>query len=457
MNDLDVGAIMRRGMNAEGDRAPTGAALVERILASIEIESERPDTSSESRSLSWMPVLAAASVVALVVALVAVTGNLGGGARRPVGSATSGTTPSRSSAFGPAGVALPAGFRPVDLTFINSEDGWALGSVPCPEGRCTQIARTRDGGTSWLSVPAPQLKLPGNVAISTVLGACNPVVCVSGIRFATSAIGYVFNGWQLLMTVDGGSTWHPQTGGGATVVIADGTAWRVHSGASESCATNCRIRVQSAPIGSTSWRDLPLPAGADTGTGVDVARSGRIAAIEIYGAPTGSGSKQEGSRSASTLLTSADDGATWKVRGEPCPQANGGADSLAPAVAADGSITLLCRARAAGGGQFTITSTDVGDSFRASAPVGPQQGYVTGTASSSVLFMATDELYRSANGGRDWRPVVLGGEAANARTFHIDFQTLTRGHVLVQEQGGVSATIWTTVNGGATWRSHTFR
>src|SRR6266702_3255797 len=175
MNDLDVGAIMRRGVKAEGDRAPTGTALVERILSATEMEPQHPDTSSENRSLSWMPVLAAASVVALVVALVAVTGHLGGGTRRPVGSATSGTAPSRSSAFGPAGVALPAGFRPVDLTFINPDDGWALGSVPCPAGRCTQIARTRDGGTSWLGVPAPPLKLPGNVAIDPVLGGCNTV------------------------------------------------------------------------------------------------------------------------------------------------------------------------------------------------------------------------------------------------------------------------------------------
>ena len=47
---------------------------------------------------------------------------------------------------GPVGGPVPAGFRAVDLTWVSTDQGWALGTAPCAQAPCTSIVRTLDGG-----------------------------------------------------------------------------------------------------------------------------------------------------------------------------------------------------------------------------------------------------------------------------------------------------------------------
>ncbi|MEP6599943.1 MAG: hypothetical protein ABJB98_10920 [Actinomycetota bacterium] len=457
-NEPELISVMRRGMTAAADRAPDGSVLAERIVAETELFPVR-QLPARRRAHGW-PL---AALAAMTVAAVAAGGLVGSrlllpDKHRSDNAPTSIGTPSLGLGAGPAGGAVPAGFRPVDVSFINRAEGWALGSVPCGSERCTQLVRTRDGGTTWVSIPAPPLALQGDIMIDPVLAGCNPVVCVSRLRFATSRIGYLFTGWQLFMTVDGGASWQLQAeGGAADLAIADGTAWWLSNPSSERCEASCHIRLRSARLGSTDWRDIPLPAEASSGTGVELSRASHTATLVIYGAGGAAGAGQEGPAKRSTLVVSTDDGANWTVRGEPCPNVGGGADSLAPRVAPDASMTLLCRPHTGeGAGQFTITSTDGGASFVGSAPLPGPGGYVVSAASSSVVFTATDRLYRSADHGRSWQPVSLGGASAD-RAFSVQFQTTTTGQVLVQDAHGVSPTIWTTTDAGATWTSHTFR
>jgi photosystem II stability/assembly factor-like uncharacterized protein len=451
-DDHESHAVVQRGMAAQAARAPEGSAVAERIISTADAPQGEAALRRTPRWRGWVLPAVAAGGVALLTGAVLTGSHLIGTNRQHPASTSSSANPSHSVPAGPIGGAVPAGFRPVDLSFVNQQEGWALGSVPCHGDRCTQIVRTRDGGATWVSIPAPPLELPSNVAIDPVLSGCNTIVCVSRIHFATAQIGYVASGWQLFMTDDGGASWRLLTGGESrNVAIANGTLWRITNTSPGDCPETCGFRLQSSPVGSASWRDVTLPSDATSGTGVELTRSGRVAVLEIYG-------KSAGSSNVSTLLISSDDGASWTRRGEPCPQTSGGADRLAPRIAPDGSISVLCRPRSGTGGQFVATSTDAGATFRSSVPLGGTGGYVLGTASSTVLFASTDTLYRSANAGKSWQPVPLGHNTANNQAFYVDFQTTTTGHILaIGADQLVSPAIWTTTDAGASWTRYTFR
>jgi hypothetical protein len=90
-----------------------------------------------------------------------------GGSAHPASSAEAtspgaSTRPGGSGTVGPAGGPVPAGFHAVDLTFVDVNDGWALGTAPCASAPCTSILRTTDGGLSWAGIPAPRAPLAGS-------------------------------------------------------------------------------------------------------------------------------------------------------------------------------------------------------------------------------------------------------------------------------------------------------
>jgi photosystem II stability/assembly factor-like uncharacterized protein len=440
MNDNETTTRMRRGMTAEADRAPQADNVIARIVAAGSEPTVRESRARRSRA--WLaPTLAAAGVATVVVSVIAIT-KANTGTPRPQGVSS---IAEPAAPIGPTGSPLPDGFRPVDVSLLGDGEGWALGSVPCADGLCTTLARTRDGGDTWRRVPAPPLALPATIQIDPVLSGCNQIVCVSHVAFATPKIGYVSNGWQLFMTTDAGTTWQEQAGAGAALAIGSATVWRSIDQNRSECAQACRLHVQSSAIGTSTWQDLTLPSGVDSGTGIDLARRDTHAALVIY---IGTGS---------SLITTTDDGATWAVRGNVCPQGHGAMDMLSPVIAADQSATLLCRpAGAPGTGLLTVTSSDGGATFHPSATFGPASGYVAGAASAQVLFADTDRLYRSADAGATWQPVSLGA-VARPQAFVIRFTTATTGIVLVRDAAGaVSPTIWATTDAGSTWHAQTF-
>jgi photosystem II stability/assembly factor-like uncharacterized protein len=438
MNDDDTTTRMRRGMIAEAHRAPSADDVIARIVAAA--DGPTRDRRPRRRSAWLLPALAAAGVAAVAVSVIAVTeANTGAPDRSGISS-----TSRQAAPAGPTGSPLPHGFRPVDVSFLGDGEGWALGSVPCRDGLCTALARSRDGGETWLRVPAPPLALPASIQIDPVLSGCNEVVCVSHVAFATPAVGYVFSGWQLFMTTDAGVTWQRQPGAGSVLGIGSATVWRSIDATGSECAEGCRLHVQSAAIGSSAWRDVTLPKDADSGTGIDLARRDRSAALVVYSA------------GRSTLITTTDDGATWAVRGNACPQDHGAMDMLSPTIAADQSMTLLCRPVDTGARSQLITSTDDGATFHPSVPLASADGYVAGAASSQVLYADTDRLYRSGDAGATWHAVAFG-DVLKPQAFLVRFSSTTNGVALVRgSDGAVSPTIWATTDGGLTWQAHTF-
>jgi len=364
----------------------------------------------------------------------------------------------------PTGGPVPAGFRAVDLTWVSTDIGYALGTAPCATAPCTSITRTTDGGRSWVGIPAPKAMLSQT---DTCSAGCD---LVSGLRFANAQVGYAFGPNSLFLTTDGGKTWHKQQGGSAyslEVVRAsfvtlplppspDHWVLRV-SGQAPSCAPGCAFTVQRASIGGDEWQDMALPSGGQS-AGAQLAASGTTVVLATFGNPAGGAEN-----ATSVLFTSTDSGVRWHKVGEPCPRvsggpANGEVDTVAVTVAPDGSITGLCAPRG-GGAKFTVTSTDGGAHFTAApASLGAAAGNVLGAASSTTLLVSLDQLYRSTDGGRHWQRTDAGGKGPGAASW-IGFENPSVGRVLeVAGPGEVaSATVWTTTDAGRTWTASTFR
>jgi photosystem II stability/assembly factor-like uncharacterized protein len=362
------------------------------------------------------------------------------------------TPASTGLASGPVGGPVPAAFKVADLTFVCTKDGWALGTAQCLSGtgsNCSAILRTTDGGAHWVGIPTPP-----NVTV----GSCQQgIACLEHLRFADSMVGYAFGPDALYLTTDGGASWQLQPGGAQALETLDGNVIRITS--QGACAPGCTFGVQTAAIGSSAWTTVTLPGPRSQSDAVTLARSGHQAYLAEYGNPAGGAGGAQ-----AVLFTSADDGASWVNRDEPCPQLGAAAspspevDSTALTTAPDGSLTLLCAPRGAQTGQFAITSTDGGVSFSApSATVGSGLQLV-GAASASILFVAGAQLYRSTDGGASWRPAagVSGtppGIAAGASGLgFLGFETAQVGRWVSADL----STIWTTTDAGASWTRYTF-
>lgn len=359
------------------------------------------------------------------------------------GPASSGT-PGIGAVGNPPAGAVPPGFVAVDLTWSSLNEGWALGTAPCAIAPCTSIVRTDDRGKTWVGVPAPAAPLTEQ---SICTGGC-----LTHLRFANASIGYAFGPEAFYQTTNGGHTWQREAGGALGLELADGTALRLNA----TCLPGCPFTVQRAAIGSANWQPVPLPTRGTYSDG-SLTRSGHTAVILNRGHVAGGGQDAR-----SVLFVSTNDGTSWRVVNEPCPTlsagsaANGEVDTSAVSVAGDGTILILCRPRADGSSPaFTMASTDAGAHFQKASTAltngrGPG-GDVIAAASNSVWLAATDALRRSVDGGRSWTIVAAG-------VSYLGFESPSVGRAIAQPSGNStgSATILTTVDGGAHWTPFTF-
>lgn len=397
----------------------------------------------------------------VAVLLVAGCSSAGGGSARrtrttaaPSTSVSTTTGPATHSAEtarpSPAAAPKLTHFRIADLTWVGTE-GWALGSADCLSGKgvCDAIEHTSNGGKTWHSMPAPR----ANISVPNAAAPCQ-APCVSGLRFATTKIGYAYNGGgvtspALFMTTDGGQTWQRQSGGALALESANGNVVRLTSSGS-GCPGPCHIGISTGPVGGTAWTRRSLGA-VPTPYGLVLARTGARVYLLVEGHVAGGGNDAK-----STLFGSNDNGRSWHSSGEPCPQAGSSVevDSIALSSAPNGDLVVLCRDRGAPGRQFVITSTNGGTSFRAASRTALGSAAVDslGAATAQVIVLTADDAYRSTDGGNHFARLGANAGSSPGRLAWLGFASPTVGH-------GISAdrrSVWTTTNGGRSWSRYAF-
>lgn len=298
------------------------------------------------RQGTWMaPLLAAVAVLVVAAAVLVATNVFGGTGVRPA-------TPT---------VAVPPGFRAVDVDFVNPQLGFAVGAWPCPHhanrtlapsrratlshSGCAAMIRTTDGGRTW-----SRAGLPSGVWVAdgTAAGAqpgcdftAEPRPCVDHVTFADARRGYVWSSDAIYWTTDGGRSWsrpHDVAERAATwsLQIVGDYVLRLHSQPSPLGCNNCAGQLERAPVGVDQWQRVSA-VGADLGVqgSFVVASRGNIYVLAASpGFPT-----------RATVWMSADHGATWnRVWNRPCPR-------LATSLSADaeGSLAVVCDTRWRGG------------------------------------------------------------------------------------------------------------
>ncbi len=488
MTESDTERVLRESLRRRAERAPDGRDLAERIIASA------GGGRVVYRSFRWQtwvtPLVSAAAVAALAVAVVkgttparhgsgrvaaaetrenyasasaadsrAADGRIGcpparcdrsssvvapgpaAASGRPSAAGSSGAGGSASAAGGTGaatGTAL-SGFRVSDLTFVSDTEGWAFGTARClngSAGRCPAMMHTTDGRT-WQSMPPPPVDT-GHLQL--------------GIRFADDQVGYAYDPTVLFMTTDGGRTWQRQSGGALALETLDGNVIRLvstHSG----CPGPCDLTIERAALGSPTWQQLGGTRALSGVSGVQLARSGREVYVLIRLNPAGGAAAQ-----TSTLLSFPDTGAAPQSTGEPCPQggtragssAGGEVDSVAVAAGSGSTVAVLCQPRTSGQAAFVATSAQAARGFAATAGSLPYGVDLLAGDPGAVLLAGGGRVgvYRSTDGGASWH---LAPGVGAVRFLGFESAQVARA---VSSDGSV---LWTTTNGGASWQPVRFR
>ncbi len=387
------------------------------------------------------------ALVASAAIAAALAGCAPAASRTPSSPGPAATPPSRVISPPASAASKSTVFGVVSVTFVSADRGFALGAVACGHSRCAALLGTSDGGTTWRRLTAPTRTLGSQYSI-----CADGRPCAGQIRFATATVGYAFSP-ALLMTSDGGQHWRMLARTGvSSLEIAGREAVRV-AAAREGC-TGKPYRVESAAVGSGSWRDVPAPP------------------IKLYCPPTlyrqgtrlvlaGFDSQSAGIPGPARFDRSADGGATWASGRDQC----GGRDGYASAVALapPSTLVVLCEHQLVSTGRsaWLRVSADNGATFgpdqplplAVKVPLGEELHYQLAAATPGrfvVLETTPDSyrVYRTEDAGRSWSPAfALNGFALPVLTGFDDPLTARIG------QGDV---LWTTHDGARTWQASSF-
>ncbi|MHB8452718.1 MAG: neocarzinostatin apoprotein domain-containing protein [Mycobacteriales bacterium] len=343
-----------------------------------------------------------------------------------------------------------------DLSWVSGSDGWALAAQPCTTGTCARIARTSDGGADWQALPDP----PAHLQDGTV--DCSTLACVSGVRFASPTVGYLY-GPALLMTSNGGRSWQVLPGPQVeTLSIADGNVYRVaydHGG----CPGPCQPTLQEAAIGSTAWHTLiGQLASPDRNDTAQIVASDSNLLVALYGSQAGPVSAQ------AVVYRSTDSGVSWERRTDPCSgqgaTGKGEEDLTDLAASPGGFFAGLCSPHT-GSGTFVVTSADAGGSWQRAGelPNVPALALLS-AASPTTLCVATGgmggggaftaQLLVSTDAGRHWTTAATDTQQLTPASTPawLGFETAQVGRWI-----GDPHAVWTTNDGGLHWTQAAFR
>lgn len=375
------------------------------------------------------------------------------GARVPPSPAPMATSTLSFSATGTSG--LKDAFLQ-DLSWISTTEGWAMASQPCATGLCVSLAHTTDGGAHWQPLPDPPAQVQGGPV------NCSKVVCVSHVRFASSAIGYLF-GPGLLMTTDGGHTWQVQHGPNVeTLKVSRGKVYRI-AYSLMGCPGPCEPTLQETVPGSTSWKTLISQlTSPDRSATAQIVSSGSTILVALYGSSAGPVIAQ------AVVYRSSDNGASWQSTNDPCsglgPSGKAQEEDLIDLAAApQGFFAGLCSPHS-GFATFVVSSGNDGQSWNMAGVLPNVQDLAqiavaspsaiavcTGSTGGSGAFTA--QVLVSTDGGQHWTTAATETQQITQLGIPawLGFETSLVGRWI-----GGPHSLWSTNDGGLHWTRTSF-
>ena len=339
------------------------------------------------------------------------------------------------------------------LSFIDPDDGWALGRrCPGNQAPCrAALWQTTDGGEQW--------QVTGNTVPAPASTSFRPGWTDSGLLFISQQDGWIFGrqyGTRLYRTRDGGATWSAMAMPASVFDLsyADGTLW---AALADSCSPGsapaaCQWQMLESIDRGQSWHPLPSRTPLPDEPVVLIRRdSGRA---WLFG---------------NQLERTVDGGHTWVSRNLP-------ADCHRPgpyffrirASLAGNALWLLCAGQESAGGEARgiYISTDAGDTWRVAFPPGRSpsgldaagySGTIEATTSNSAVLClregpAGGPVLATADGGLTWNWVLGHHDAYCTTLLAIDSQYSWIADVEEISYPVYGTFIWRTVDGGAHWQ-----
>ncbi|MGH3510348.1 MAG: hypothetical protein ACRDPI_08985 [Nocardioidaceae bacterium] len=292
-----------------------------------------------------------------------------------------------------------ADFGPQAASFVSANKGWVLAAGAC--SHCGILSETTDGGHTW-DTTSSVVRLPGT-ADDLAGGELD-------MFFASAKDGYIFASNRcssacVIMTKNGGATWTPAALPATSELIMGASIVYAFSEGESGRSS----RLFSSTPGTSSWKQLALPANIPTNSQVSIAADGDSVALLEHGDPGPSPTNADLGR----LWTSATHGQTWTARTNPCTVTDGGAALISMAPGHPRALLIDC---------FNNEQSQQAQHTR-------------------------HHVYGSGNGGTSWvrlaDPTHMGDP-----TLLVDNGS---GHAFLATQSGGANTLAATLDGGLSW------
>jgi photosystem II stability/assembly factor-like uncharacterized protein len=394
------------------------------------------------------------------------------------------------------------------VAFANANVGWAVGGRPGADGMRSLILKTVDGGATWfrqragnvseltdVSVTGPSR---GWVAGGTRLrrttnggetwGAVGPESYPDTVDFVSSLVGWAASGDKVYRSGDGGETWTQQfdygldpgwinglafadelhgwfvgNSGAINATVDGGATWAVRGSASDRayhcvCAVTPAAGVVAGDGGAlgrsldngVTWSWQPQSAGGFTGwcSAVDFANT-------TTGWVTGVTASSALAPASTTILHTADAGATWSTQAPGTAQALLDVDFVDAnngwAVGAGGTIIHTGNGGGAWGPQASGTTADL----RGVCFSDGLNGWAVGVALDGPASTTGPVVRHTADGGATWTAQSSADESfVWGGLCGVAFADALHGWAVgwtYSDGMGEPAVIYGTGDGGATW------
>ncbi|MEV4317748.1 hypothetical protein [Actinocrispum sp. NPDC049592] len=334
--------------------------------------------------------------------------------------------------------AAPGGFLASSIAWLDAADGAVFG-YGCGTEMCPQLRATSDGGATWRTLAAPDVKLPDNH---------NQVK----LTLIDHQIGYITDGTSLWATTNGSRSWDKLTFSGVAdghfigkVVVAHGHVYVMVHTYGEDGVT----QLYESALGRPALRPKPGYAAAGAMSYGDIAVDGDV--IQVY----------LGADLATAVYGYSTDGRRFTGAPLPCP-----VDNFAIlAGIRDGHPIALCNS---GGGspspghmmRQVWMAPQLGGEFGTVNPapaLGITSGFGAASADDFVIAAVGGDvsiLHTSFDGGKSWDTRFLSERGFGI--YDLGFVTGKIGYLIDGQpdtEGG--SVVYRTADGGHTWNEFT--